>query len=104
MTDLLQVLLDMRSDAVAADCNKKFNQVLAAVLDTAGKGELTIKLMISPSKMGLGGAVLEVQASHEIKTKKPESAKRSFSWRRTGRSAATTRPSPRCSRRIRPMS
>jgi hypothetical protein len=62
----------MRSGAVAADCNEKFNEVLAAVLETAGKGELTIKLMISPSKMGLGGAVLEVQASHEIKTKKPE--------------------------------
>ena len=46
MTDLLQVLLDMRSGAVAADCNEKFNEVLAAVL--------------------------EVQASHEIKTKKPE--------------------------------
>lgn len=71
-TDLLQVLLDMRSGQVAADCNTKFNDVLAAVLDTGGKGELTIKLKIEPSKMGMGGAVIEVETSHECKVKKPE--------------------------------
>jgi hypothetical protein len=72
MTDLLQVLLDMRSGAVAADCNEKFNEVLSAVLETGGKGELNLKLMLKPSKLGMGGAVLEVETSHELKTKKPE--------------------------------
>jgi len=72
MTDLLQVLLDMRNGQVAADCNKKFNEVLTAVLDTGGKGELTLKLSVKPSRMGMGGVVLEVEASHELKTKKPE--------------------------------
>lgn len=71
-TDLLQVLLDMRSGQVAADCNEKFNEVLQAVLETGGKGELTLKLMLKPSKCGMGGAVLEVEASHELKLKKPE--------------------------------
>ena len=71
-TDLLQVLLDMRSGAVAADCNEKFNEVLQAVIETGGSGELNLKLKLKPSKLGMGGAVLEVQASHELKTKKPE--------------------------------
>ncbi len=71
-TDLLQVLLDMRNGQVAADCNQKFNEVLGAVLDTGGKGELTIKIFIKPSKMGMGAAVLEVETAHECKTKKPE--------------------------------
>lgn len=72
MTDLLGVLLDMRSGQVASDCNQKFNDVLKGVLETGGKGELTIKLFIKPSKMGMGGAVIEVETEHECKTKKPE--------------------------------
>lgn len=72
MTDLLQILLDMRSGQVAADCNAKFSEVLKAVLDTGGKGELNIKLFIRPSKMGMGGAVIEVETEHECKMKKPE--------------------------------
>lgn len=72
MTDLLQILLDMRSGQVASDCNAKFGEVLKAVLDTGGKGELTIKLFIKPSKMRMGGAVVEVETEHECKAKKPE--------------------------------
>lgn len=65
-------MMDMRSGAVASDCNAKFNEVLKAVLDTGGKGELTIKLTVKPSKMGMGGAVIEVETAHECKVKKPE--------------------------------
>lgn len=72
MTDLLSVLLEMRNGAVAADCNAKFSEVLKAVLDTGGKGELTIKLFVKPSKMGMGGTVVEVETDHECKLKKPE--------------------------------
>ncbi len=74
MTDLLQILLDMRNGKVAMDCNEKFNEVLNAVLQTGGKGELTIKLFVKPSKMGMGGAVIEVETEHEAKMKKPELA------------------------------
>lgn len=72
MTDLMQVLLEMRNGAVAADLNTKFNEVLAAVLETGGGGKLTVDLSIKPSRMGLGGAVIEVETSHECKLKKPE--------------------------------
>ncbi len=74
MTDLLQILLDMRNGAVASDCNVKFNEVLKAVIETGGKGELTIKLMLRPGKLGMGGAVIEVETEHECKQKKPELA------------------------------
>src|SRR5438128_90938 len=73
-SDLLAILLDMRSGQVAADCNQKFNDVLKAVLETGGKGELTIKLFVKPSKMGMGGTVVEVETTHECKMKRPELA------------------------------
>ena len=72
MNDLLAVLLDMRNGDVARDCNEKFDEVVKAVLDTRGKGELTIKLFVSPSKVAIGGAVIEVETEHECKAKKPE--------------------------------
>lgn len=74
MTDLLQVILDMRNGAVAMDCNNKFNEVLKSVIETGGKGELNIKFMVRPSKMGMGGTVVEVETEHECKVKKPELA------------------------------
>lgn len=74
MTDFLNILMEMRSGKVATDVNLKFNEVLKAVLETGGKGELTIKLFVKPSKMGMGGAVIEVETEHECKLKKPELA------------------------------
>ena len=70
--DVLQVLMDMRSGAVAMDINQKFNEMIGAVLDTAGKGELIITLKAEPSKLGMGGCVLEIQTEHVCKMKKPE--------------------------------
>lgn len=72
VADLLQVLLDMRDGQVASDCNEKFSEVLSAVLQTGGKGELTIKLIVQPSKMSMAGGVLEVEMKHACKLKKPE--------------------------------
>lgn len=74
MTDLLAFIMDMRGGAVAQDLNEKFNEVVGAVLDTGGKGQLTIELNVEPSKMGLGGAVIEVSSEHKCKVKKPELA------------------------------
>ncbi len=72
MTDVLGVLLDMRNGAVARDLNEKFNAVIEGVLATGQKGQLNLKLFVKPSKMGMGGSVIEVQASHEISLKVPE--------------------------------
>jgi len=74
MTDVIAVLLAMRSGKVAAHINEKFSDCLRAVLDTGGKGEVTIKLLIRPSKVGMGGVVLEVDMDADTKVKKPELA------------------------------
>ena len=74
MTDVVHVLMEMRSGKVATYINEKFNDVLRAVLDTGGKGEVTIKLSIKPSKLGMGGVVLEVDMDADTKIKKPELA------------------------------
>lgn len=70
--DVLSVFLEMRNGKVAADINEKFQDVLRGVLETGGKGEVTIKLFVRPAKMGMGGAVIEVETEHEVKTKRPE--------------------------------
>lgn len=72
MTDLIHTLLEMRSGQVAARLNERFNEVLDAVLITGGKGHVDIRLKISASKFAMGGAVLEIEMSHETKLQKPE--------------------------------
>jgi hypothetical protein len=72
MTDFVALLMDMRSGQVAADIKQTFNEVLTAVLETAGAGELTVKFKIKPAKLGMGGAVIEVETEHETKLKRPE--------------------------------
>lgn len=72
MTDLIHVLLEMRNGAIAADLSAKFQEVLDAVIDHHGKGELTIHLRVEPAKLGSGGVVLEVEMVHETKLKKPQ--------------------------------
>jgi hypothetical protein len=71
-SDFYQLLIEMRSGRVLQDINQKFNTVLAAVLDTGSKGKVTIDLNIEPGRMGAGGAVLEIELSHNIKMKTPE--------------------------------
>ncbi len=74
MTDVLGCILSMRSGKVASNLNEKFNEVLRAVLETGCKGEVNIKLSIKPSRMGIGGVVLEVDMDADTKIKKPELA------------------------------
>ena len=52
-------------------------QVRAAhrsALATATKGTLTLKLTVAPSKLAMGGTVVEVEATHDCQIKKPELA------------------------------
>lgn len=70
-SDVLGLLLDMRNGQVVADVNNNFNEVVQSVLETGMKGELIIKLMVRPSKMAMGGTVVEVEMEHECKMKRP---------------------------------
>jgi hypothetical protein len=72
MTDLLQVLTDMRSGAAIADCNRKFNEMMAAIYETGKEGVISIRLKVKPSKFSMCGGVLEVETEHECKINKPE--------------------------------
>ena len=74
MTDILRFLFDMRNGEVAQDIARHFDELKIAVLETRGKGRLTIELNLEPSKCAIGGAVLEVKANHTCKVKKPELA------------------------------
>ena len=74
MTDFVNLITEMRSGAVAIDLNNKFNEMLTAVLETGGKGEFAVIVKAAPSKMGMGGCVLEVETEHSCKIKKPELA------------------------------
>ncbi len=72
MSDVLSVLSEMQRGQVLCDINEKFNCLMKSVMETGGKGELTVKLMVKPSKFALGGGVLQVDLEHECKVKKPE--------------------------------
>lgn len=72
MTDLMAVLTEMRSGQVITDCNRKFNELLAAVYETQKKGVITIKVHVKPSKLAIGGGVIEVEAEHDCTITKPE--------------------------------
>ena len=73
-TDFISLIMEMRNGAVAVDLNRKFNEVLGAVIDTGSAGELQVTFKIETEKMGLGGIVLEVATEHKTKMKKPELA------------------------------
>jgi len=73
-TDFIQTLTDMRNGEVLLDVNGKFNELLEHVLSIGAKGSITLTVQVQPSKRALGGAVVEVTASHDCKLKLPELA------------------------------
>jgi hypothetical protein len=72
MTDILAVLIQMRDGEVALECNRKFNELLDAVMATGGKGKISVTLDVKPSRMEMGGGVIEVEMTHKCSIDKPE--------------------------------
>lgn len=74
MQNLLDVLTDMRDGAVLMDCNEKFSQMVAAVLETGKGGEIKLTIKVKPSKVSMKNneGVIEVELEHAITTKVPE--------------------------------
>lgn len=62
----------MRGGEVALDCNRKFLDLLSSVLETGQKGKLKLSIEVKPSKFAMGGAVIEVETSHNCQITKPE--------------------------------
>lgn len=70
--DFVHLLMEMRNGGVASDCNRKFNELLEAVVQTGAKGELSLKISVKPSRFGPGGLVIEVETEHQCVARKPE--------------------------------
>lgn len=71
MADFIQTLMEMRAGAAAADCSRKLSELVAAIMETGKKGELVLKVNITPSRLNLG-RVTEVEIEHTCKISKPE--------------------------------
>lgn len=72
MTDILTMLAEMRDGQTVIDINRKFNEVHEGVLATLGTGELTIKIKMKPAEVAIGGKVIRMEISHDVKMKVPE--------------------------------
>ncbi len=72
MADFIAALMEMRNGGTAADCNRKFNKLIAAVTETRKKGRITLSIEISPSRMDSMGDVKEVDLHHSCKISEPE--------------------------------
>ena len=72
MSDFVSVLMEMRDGEVALDVNRKFQELLNSVFETGEKGKLTLMIAVKPSKVAMGGAVIEVETNHDCKLQKPE--------------------------------
>jgi len=74
MTDVIAMFSEMRDGEVLMDLNNKFRELSQAVLDSTGKGSMTIKLTVKPVKLAMGGKVIQVDVDYEASIKKPELA------------------------------
>ncbi len=73
MVDFVSTLIEMRNGKVAEDISREFQEVYAAVLETGGKGKLTLTFDIRPSKADIvRGEVKEVELEHSVSIKKPK--------------------------------
>ena len=72
MADLLAVLAEMKDGETLMDANRKFKELMDSVLATGSKGRISIDLDIKPSRMAMGGVVLEVEVDPSVSIKKPE--------------------------------
>lgn len=70
--DFVTMLMEVQDGDAARSVNVKLHELLDAIRNTAGKGTLTLKMTIEPSKLAMGGGVQMVSTSVEVAIKKPE--------------------------------
>jgi hypothetical protein len=70
MADLMNVLMEAREGKLAVKLSRDFTKLVAGVVETNQKGEMLIKIVLSPSKTDDGGIQMMVHA--EAKLKVPE--------------------------------
>ncbi len=71
MADFISTVMEMRDGKVAAQVNQKFSELMTAIAEHQGKGSFTLKLSVTPAKLGLRDEVAEVEIDYDISMKKP---------------------------------
>lgn len=72
--DFISMLTEMGSGATLAHINSKFHELNESVKGTLAKGKIIITVDIEPGKTEMGGNLVTVSASVDVKLKKPELA------------------------------
>lgn len=72
--DFISMLAEMGSGATLDHINSKFHELNEAVKGTLAKGKIIITVDIEPGKTEMGGNLVTVSASVDVKVKKPELA------------------------------
>ncbi len=70
MADLINTLMEARDGKLAVKLSRDFTKLVAGVVETNKKGEMLIKIILSPAKTDDGGIQMVVTA--ETKLKVPE--------------------------------
>jgi uncharacterized beta-barrel protein YwiB (DUF1934 family) len=71
MADFISTVMEMRDGKVAAQINQKFAELMTAIAEHQGKGNISLKLTVVPTKMGLRDEISEVEIDYDITVKKP---------------------------------
>ena len=72
MADLIETLVGLKDGETIIEANRKFTDLMNAIIAVGQKGKISIDLEIRPSRMAMGGVVLEVEIDPSVTTKKPE--------------------------------
>lgn len=70
--DFVTMLMEVQSGEAAMLADRKLQELVQAIRDTAGGGTLTLKMSVKPGKLGMGGVVQTVVATVDVAIKKPE--------------------------------
>jgi len=70
--DFVTMLMEVQSGEAAMLADRKLQELVQAIRDTAGGGTLTLKMSVKPGKLGMGGSVQTVVATVDVQIKKPE--------------------------------
>ncbi len=72
--DFVSMLTELNSGRALTLCDSKFRELNEAVKGTLGKGKMVITIEVAPGQTEMGGNLVTVFASVDVKLKKPELA------------------------------
>ncbi len=69
--DFVSMVADIQGGEALAVINGRFKEAVQAVQETTGKAVLTVKMVMKPRKLGMGGSVHTVDFELMCEVKKP---------------------------------